>query len=145
MKTFVELEGTPDSCKVDGNNSAMALVVREYKLTIIDSSHLPRRLVAELHFVEHELKLVWPDLKRDPLDFGVRGARASLALLNRVFVAPNVTALLVVVALVALVLVVEKNARFRDSASIDEGPDVIMLPPVSMKYCGVTRRVFEFG
>jgi TonB family protein len=115
----------------------MALVGREYKLTIIDSSHLPRRLVAELHYLEDELRRVWPELKRNPLDFGVRGARESLALLKRLFVATNVTALVIVVVLVGLVLVVERNAgSSADLARInedDEAPDVVMLPGASVK------------
>ncbi len=137
MKTSEELEGTPDSCKVDGNNSALALVGKGYRLTIIDSSHLPHRLIAELHFLEHELKRFWPELKRDPLDFGVRGARESLALLKRLFVATNVTALVIVVVLVGLVLVVERNERSSaDLAKInqdDEASDVVMLPGASVK------------
>ena len=112
MKTSEGLEGTPDSCEVDGNKLALPLVGREYKLTIIDSSHLPRRLIAELHFLEHELRRVWPELKRNPFDFGVRGARESLALLKRLFVATNVTAFLIVAVLVGLVLVVDATSKY---------------------------------
>ena len=134
MKTS---EGTPDSCKVDGNDLAMKLAVgREYKLTIIDSSHLPRRLVAELHFLKHELRRVWPELKRDPFDFGVRKARESLALLKRLFVATNVTALVIVASLVTIVLVLERNAgsslRLLRTNQDGETSDVVMLPRASV-------------
>ena len=134
MKTSEELEGTSGFCKVEGNNLAMALAVgREYKLTIIDSSHLPRRLVAELHFVEHELRRVWPELRRDPLDFGVRGARASLALLRRAFFAPNITAFLIVAFLVTLVLVLEKTSPGLPRQNEDDrAQDVVMLPRASV-------------
>ena len=136
MKTSEELEGSPDSCKVDGNDSALALVGKGYRLTIMDGSHLPRRLIAELHFLKHELKRAWAELKRDPLDFGVRRARESLALLKRLFIATNVTALVIVVVLVGLLLVVERNARSSaDLAKInqdDEASDVVMLPRPSV-------------
>jgi TonB family protein len=137
MKTSEELEGTPDSRKVDDNNSALALVRSGYKLTIIDSSHLPRRLIAELHFLEHELRRVWPELRRNPLNFGAQRARESLVLLKRLFVATNVTAFVIVVVLVGLVLVVERNARSSaDLARINEdneASDVLILPRASVK------------
>ena len=86
----------------------------EYQLTIMDAGHLPRRLIAEVRFVEDELKRAWPDMKRDPLGFVIQGFSRALLALKRLLLAPNIpagilTAFLVMVSVVLIVRVLERS------------------------------------
>ncbi|MGH9930883.1 MAG: energy transducer TonB [Pyrinomonadaceae bacterium] len=45
---------------------------REFRVTMIDNASLLERLARELRFLIHQLRLAWPDLKRDPIGFGQR-------------------------------------------------------------------------
>ncbi len=86
----------------------------EYQLTIMDAGHLPRRLIAEVRFVEDELKRAWPDMKRDPLGFVIQGFSRAVLALKRLLLAPNIpagilTAFLVMVSVVLIVRVLERS------------------------------------
>jgi len=85
----------------------------EYKLTMLDNGRLPHRLVAELRFVEDEFRKAWPDLKRDPIGFGLIEAGRGVVFVKRLLLAPNVsvgilTAFLIVVSIVLTIRVLEK-------------------------------------
>ena len=87
----------------------------EYKLTMLDSGRLPDRLVAELRFVEDEFRKAWPELKRDPIGFGLREAGRGVVFVKRLLLAPNVsvgilTAFLIVASIVLTIRVLEKAA-----------------------------------
>ncbi len=85
----------------------------EYKLTMLDGVRLPRRLVAEFRFVEDEFRKAWPELKRDPIGFGIREVGRSIVFVKRLLLAPNVlvgilTAFLIVASIALTIRLLEK-------------------------------------
>ncbi len=87
----------------------------EYKLTMLDGGRLPCRLVAELRFVEDEFRKAWPELKHDPIRFGIREAGRGVVFVRRLLLVPNVpvgilTAFLIVASMVLTIRFLEKTA-----------------------------------
>jgi len=84
--------------------------VSEFVPTIIDSKPLLPRLVAELGFLEVEIKSAWPELKRDPLHVSLSLSRRLFNRSGRLLLAPNVVAALLLVTLIVLtVILVEQT------------------------------------
>src|SRR5258708_12303214 len=86
----------------------------EYKLTMVDNGRLPHRLVAELRFVEGEFRKAWPELKRDPIGFGLIEAGRGVVFVKRLLLAPNVsvgilTAFLILASTVLIIIVLDKS------------------------------------
>jgi len=93
----------------------------EYRLTIIDSASLSRRLMTELSFAFYRARALWPEFKRNPGDVMRRIARECLLALRRFLSTPNrllasLAALVVVSAAIVAVLIVGNSTRSRQAA-----------------------------
>jgi hypothetical protein len=82
---------------------------------MIDYASLLERLARELHFLLHQLRLGWPDLRRDPIGFTRRTIAEGGLRLRRV-AAPNsiaalATALLVVMSAVLILILLGNGAK----------------------------------
>jgi len=84
---------------------------REFRVTMIDNASLPERLARELRFLFYQLRLAWPDLKRDPIGFSRRTILEGWLQLRRA-ATPNSLAALATMLLVlsaGLILVLISN------------------------------------
>lgn len=87
-----------------------AVRLPEFKLTMISTAGLWFRLTSEVSFVLDQLRLAWPDFKRDPIMVGKRAVGALGFRLRRLLLQPNVitgvtsSVVLVLSAVLALVL-----------------------------------------
>lgn len=93
----------------------------EFRLTIIDNASLPERLAQEVHFVSYQIRLAWPELKRDPIGSGKRVLADSGLRLQRLLASPGSlaafgTALLVVLSAVLFVFLIGNRSG-------ESGPD----------------------
>jgi TonB family protein len=98
----------------------------EFKITIMSSAGLMRRLRAEISFVIEELKRAWPDLKSDPIGFGRRLVLGSASYFKRLLDSPNllagtVTAILVVLSVVLSLIMLGHFGRKPDGPIAQEG------------------------
>jgi TonB family protein len=92
----------------------------EFHLTMIDNASLPERLAKELRYIGHQLRLVWPALKHDPIGFGKRLFLESGPRLRRALAAPNrlvaVATALLVCSVVMIVMLSGSASRDLDTA-----------------------------
>lgn len=117
-----------------GENCAASQL--EFKVTMIGSMGLARRLATEISFVLGQLQRAWPQFKRDPVE---ATTRASIALANRFMtlaLAPNVlaggvTAMTALLLAIAAVLFLGQTARSVNAAADLEQPivEIINLTP----------------
>jgi len=131
----------------------------EYKLTMLDNGRLPHRLAAELRFVEDEFRKAWPELKRDPIGFGLREAGRVIVFVKRLLLAPNVsvgilTAFLIVASIALTIRFLEKaSSSSTHAAAANEDnftSDVVTLnlartnhPDLGVGFRGKGRVGFE--
>ena len=85
----------------------------EYHLTIMEDAGLSRRLMTEVRAAARQAQLTWPELRRDPMGFSKRAARASGQAAWRFFSSPNVavasvSALVLVMTMVMAVVALER-------------------------------------
>ena len=66
---------------------------REFRVTMIDHASLLQRLARELRFLIYQLRLAWPELKRDPIGFGWRTVLDGLSQLKRAATTNSLAAL----------------------------------------------------
>jgi TonB family protein len=88
---------------------------REFRVTMIDNASLLERLAGELRFLLHQLRLCWPDLKRDPIGFS-RHTITDVGLRLQRAAAPNsvaalATALLVVLSAVLILVLLGNGSK----------------------------------
>ena len=84
----------------------------EFRVTMIDHAGLLERLAVELRFLVYQLRLAWPDLKRDPIGFSRRTILEGWLQLRRAaapdLLAAFATAMLIVLS-AGLILVLISN------------------------------------
>lgn len=83
----------------------------EFRLTVIDSTTLPARLMRELRFVAVQLRRAWPDLRSDPIGFCRLMIVRGRLRLRRKLAAPNslaavLTALFLVFSAIVFVMLI---------------------------------------
>ena len=83
----------------------------EFHLTMIDNAGLPARLAKEIRHLSFQMRLAWPELKRDPISFGKGLLAESGGNLWRRLAAPNslaafATALLLVLTVGLIVILI---------------------------------------
>ena len=101
---------------------------REFRVTMIDNASLLARLASELRFLIYQLRLAWPDLKRDPISFARRTVLECWLHLRRA-AAPNMLAALATALLLVcsagLILVLIGN-RSREDDSVQTRPEELV-------------------
>jgi TonB family protein len=106
---------------------------REFKLTMINSLSLGRRLAIEISFVRRELKRAWPEFKSDPVGFSRHVALAARNQIRRFFGAPNALAgvtvalLIVFTAVLSLVLMGKTTRGYAADKNRDDLDQVAMM------------------
>lgn len=121
--------GAPYSCYLKPNN-------KDFNVTIIDSRVLPARLVEELRRVIRELRCNLPELRRDPIGFGLKLTSKAFDALKRLITEPNLiagftSAVLLIGSLVILALVFDKSRKYPHPTSVPE--DVSMAGAVMLE------------
>jgi len=113
-----EFEDKFSFCPVDAtplNELAAAVVgehiaMREFHVTVINSTALPERLVREVRFALQQLRRDWPALKRDPIGFiGEYCSRIGTVLAAPNSLAGIVTASALVLGTTFFVLLISKS------------------------------------
>lgn len=95
----------------------------EYRLTIMDSIGLSRRLIREVTFAVDRMKSLWPELKRDPIGVTKQVGRESGQALRRFFSAPNrlaATCSAFVIVSVAVIALFVSGAGRKASIAADD-------------------------
>jgi TonB family protein len=130
----------------------------EFHLTMIDNASLPERLAKEFRYLNYQLRLAWPTLKRDPIGFAKGLLADSGSSLRRALAAPNsltafATAMLLVLT-VGLIVVFVGNRSTDNSAGLAGNKDkvaqiVAFLPnpnePLEGKGVGATGKEGRVG
>jgi TonB family protein len=101
----------------------------EFHLTMIDNASLPERLAKEFRYLNYQLRLAWPTLKRDPIGFAKGLLADSGSSLRRALAAPNsltafATAMLLVLT-VGLIVVFVGNRSTDNSAGLAGNEDKV--------------------
>ena len=98
---------------------------REFRVTMIDTAALPKRLATEIRFMALQMRLGWPAAKQDPIGFGRRALLASRLHIGSALAAPNsmagIVAALALVLTVAMIVLL--SGRFSDDKGVDPGAD----------------------
>ena len=94
-------------------------VAKNYVPTIINDRSLLHRLVSELHALEKECKLAWPDFKRHPRQTTIKVVRVTVKKSRQVLFAPNVLAALAVVLSVVLTVILFEHKLSRTASAAD--------------------------
>ncbi len=97
---------------------------REFRVTIIDNASLLQRLSRELRFLFYQLKLAWPQLKRDPVGFSRRmvfevGSRLQRSLGPSSLMALG-TAVIVVLSAILIVFWIENKSKESELVQTDD-------------------------
>ncbi len=103
-----------------------------FHLTMIDSASLPERLAHEVRYLSHQLRLGWPELKRDPISFCKGVAIESGRSLRRALATPNslaafATALLLVLTVGVIVFLVGNRTSESVAAPADNEREVARM------------------
>lgn len=94
-----------------------------FRLTMMDHTTLPQRLMRELHFLIGQLKQEWPLVKRDPIGSGKRVIAATKLRLKNLLAAPNsIAAIATAVALLTAAGILAFSST-SSSASIAQQSD----------------------
>jgi len=93
----------------DTQHPKLCVESSRFRVTMIDNTGLPERLVRELRFLVQQLRQAWPDMKRDPIGVTQRALMASTLRLSNALAAPNagagiVTALTIVLSAATILL-----------------------------------------
>ena len=127
---------SPLVVEIEAARVSSRAVRTEFHLTMIDNASLPERLTKEVSYLGSQLRLSWPELKRDPITFCRRLLVETRRSLRRALATPNsLTALasaIVLVLTVGLIVVLignrsseESNAR---AANEREVAHMVQLP-----------------
>lgn len=102
---------------------------REFRVTMIDNASLLARLTRELRFFHYQLKLMWSELKSDPLRFSGRIVVESWLWLrgavSRRLLASLATAMLLVFSATPILIVV--GERSKRNVTRDSEPEIAQL------------------
>ena len=103
----------------------------EFRVTLIDHASLLARLTRELRFLFYQLRLAWPDWKRDPIGFSWRTVLEAWLQLRRA-AAPNrlaalATAMLLVLSAVLVLVLIGNRSRQNDQLQNGTGETVQMI------------------
>jgi len=101
----------------------------EYQPTIIDYRPLISRLAIQLAFFREELKRSWPEFKKNPVACTKAKTRELLQALRS---SPNaipatLAALVAITCAVVMLLVIDKNTRTTDRATIEVNPEIVFM------------------
>jgi TonB family protein len=122
--SFCPVDATPLNnlaAAVTGIQPAGILADREFRVTIIDPTALPERLVKELRFMVQQLKRAWPEAKRDPIGFGRHTLAACVRRIGNALAAPNSLAGIVAALTIVLTAATIVLLNGRPLSGIDRG------------------------
>ncbi len=103
---------------------------REFRVTMFDHASLLQRLVKELRFLFYQLRLAWPDLKRDPVGFSRRTILDGWSQLKRAATTNSLAALATAMFLVfsaGLILLLISNRSRTDQRIRDHGEELVQI------------------
>lgn len=108
---------------------------REFRVTMIDNASLWERLRKELRFLLYQLKLAWPDLKRDPIGFGGRTFWDGWLQLRRT-ATPNslvalAAAMLLVLSTGVLLVLIDRKAKSKVPVDVERFETAWLINPTS--------------
>ena len=104
----------------------------EFRVTMISSTGLASRLLAEVSFLVAQCRLAWPEFKRDPFGVGAKLITEAASYVKRIALAPNalagaLTATLLVISAVLSLLLLENMRRPKPNGSDIETPVPVVM------------------
>ena len=103
---------------------------REFRVTMIDHASLWQRLARELRFLFFQLRLAWPDLKRDPIGVGRRTILHGLSQVRHASTTNSLAALATAMFLVfsaGLILILISNRSRTEQLVGDHAEELVQI------------------